>query len=139
MRHRKIRSKLNRTTEHRKALMRNLAIALIREERIHTTDAKAKQLRPFVERLITLGKDGSLHARRQAFGELNDKRAVHRLFTEVAPRFMERNGGYTRIVKDAPRQGDGALMSFIELVEREEKEVKPKPKKKRERPAMPRF
>jgi large subunit ribosomal protein L17 len=138
MRHRKIRSKLNRTTEHRTALLRNLAKALVREERIHTTDAKAKQLRSFVEHLVTLGKDGSLHARRLAFSELPDKKAVHKVFTEIAPRFKERAGGYTRVVKDAPRAGDGALMSFIEFVEREEKEVKPK-KKKRERVKMPQF
>jgi len=118
MRHRKYRSKLNRTTEHRKALMRNLAVALIEHERIRTTDAKAKQLRPFVERLVTLGKQGTLAARRLAFSKLGKKQAVHKLFTELGPRFSDRPGGYTRVVKAERRVGDGAPMAFIEFVER---------------------
>lgn len=138
MRHRKIRSKLNRTTAHRKALLRNLAAALISEERILTTHAKARQLRPFVERLVTLAKVGSLHARRLAFSYLGKKRVVHKLFEEIGPRFGNRQGGYTRIVKDQPRAGDAALLSYIEFVERKEKEVK-KPKKEKRRPLRPRM
>ena len=129
MRHRKYRSKLNRTTEHRQALMRNLAVALIERERIHTTDAKARQVRPFVERLVTLGRDGTLAARRQAFSKLGKKKAVHKLFTVLGPRFSERAGGYTRIVKADRRAGDGASMAYVEFVERtavEPKEKKPK-------------
>ena len=126
MRHRKYRSKLNRTTEHRKALMRNLAVALIEHERIHTTEVKAKQLRPFVERLVTLGKDGSLAARRRAFSRLGKKQAVHKLFTVLGPRFRERPGGYTRIVKAERRMGDGAEMAYIEFIERSPKETKEK-------------
>jgi large subunit ribosomal protein L17 len=127
MRHRRHRSRLNRTTEHRSALMRNLAIALIQHESIRTTEPKAKQLRQFVERIITIAKDGlasgdtagtGLAKRRLAFAYLHDKEAVKKLFGEVAPRFMTRNGGYTRVVKAAPRLGDGAPMAFIELVDR---------------------
>jgi len=129
MRHRKYQSKLNRTTEHRKALMRNLAVALIEHERIHTTGAKAKQLRPFVERLVTLGRNGSLAARRLAFSRLQKKRAVHKLFEVLGPRFAERPGGYTRIVKAERRMGDSAPMAYIEFVERAVVEPKEKPKK----------
>ncbi len=134
MRHRKIRSKLNRTTGHRKALMRNLATALIKEERIHTTEAKARNLRPFVEKLITLGKRGDLAARRLAFSRLGKKEAVHKLFEEIAPRFSERPGGYTRIIKDNFRAGDSAPMAYIELVEHVEKKMVKKKKAKRPGP-----
>jgi large subunit ribosomal protein L17 len=127
MRHRKHRSKLNRTTEHRTALLRNLAAALIEHERIHTTAPKAKQLRPFVERLVSLGRTGTLPARRLAFSRLGRKQAVHKLFTVLGPRFAERPGGYTRIVKADRRQGDGAQMAFIEFVER----TPPKPREKK--------
>jgi large subunit ribosomal protein L17 len=130
MRHGNHRSKLNRTSEHRAALMRNLAVALITHERIRTTDAKAKQLRPFVEHLVTLGRDGTLHHRRLAFSELGKKEAVHKLFTVLGPRFAQRPGGYTRVVKADIREGDGAPMSFIEFVERTQKEkAEDKPKK----------
>jgi len=131
MRHRKARSKLNRTTSHRKALMRNLAAALIREERIHTTEAKAKNLRPFIERLVTLGKNGNLSARRLAFRRLGKKEAVHKLFEVIAPRFTERPGGYTRIVKDNFRAGDSAPMAYIEFVTGVEKEMVKKKKTKK--------
>ncbi len=117
MRHRKSRSKLSRTSEHRLALMKNLAGALIEHERIHTTSVKATQLRPVVEGLVTLAKAGDLHSRRLAFSRLGNKTAVHKLFTEIAPRVASRVGGYLRIVKDAPRQGDGALMAYIEFVD----------------------
>ena len=139
MRHRKIRSKLNRTSEHRAALMRNLALALIERERIHTTDAKAKQLRPVVERLVTLGRTGTLAARRLAFSKLGKKKAVHKVFTVLGPRFKERAGGYTRIVKADKRAGDGAQMAYIEFIERtpvQTKEKKPKDIRQRMRERM---
>ena len=138
MRHRNQRTRLGKPTAHRTAMMRNLAIALIEHERIHTTDAKAKELKKFIDRLITLGKEGTVQARRHAFSLLAQKESVHKLFEEIAPRYKERSGGYSRVVKDAPRHGDAALMSYIELTERVVKEVKPK-KKKRERPVMPHF
>lgn len=127
MRHRRHRSRLNRTTEHRKALMRNLAIALIEHEIIKTTEAKAKQLRQVIERLVTIAKDGlraadpagvTLAKRRLAFSYLQDKEAVKRLFDTIAPRCMDRPGGYTRVVKCGRRMGDGAPMAYIEFVDR---------------------
>ena len=117
MRHRKHRHKLSRPTGHRKALMRNLSTSLIEHERIRTTEAKAKALRPFVERLVTLGKKGEQHHRRLAFSELGKKRAVHKLFEDIAPRFTTRPGGYLRIIRDNQRMGDGAWMAYIEFVE----------------------
>lgn len=120
MRHRKIRHKLGRPSSHRRALLRNLTCALIEHERIHTTEAKAKALRPFVERLVTLGRKGETHHRRQAFAKLGKKHAVHKLFEDIAPRFSERPGGYTRIIKDSHRRaGDGSYMAYIEFVEGE--------------------
>jgi large subunit ribosomal protein L17 len=139
MRHRKHHSKLNRTSEHRAALLRNLAVALIERERIHTTDAKAKQVRPMVERLVTLGKEGTLAARRQAFRRLGKKEAVHKVFTILGPRFQEREGGYTRIVKADLRAGDGAQMAYVEFIERtavQPKEKKPKNLQQRLRERM---
>lgn len=129
MRHRKHRSKLNRTSSHRKALVKNLGYALIQQERIHTTHSKAKQLAPFVERLLTLAKRGDLAARRLAFAALQKKTAVHKLFEVLAPRFSEKKSGFTRIVKDGYRSGDSAPMAFIELTIREEKEEKAQKKK----------
>jgi large subunit ribosomal protein L17 len=117
MRHRKHRSKLNRTSEHRGALMRNLTIALVEHERIQTTQAKASQLRPFVEKLITLARENSLHARRLAVARIQDKPTVIKMFDELAPRVGDRPGGYLRIVKSGPRAGDGAPMAFIEFVD----------------------
>jgi large subunit ribosomal protein L17 len=117
MRHRVAHRKLGRTTEHRLALLRNLAASLISHERIRTTEVKAKELRPFVEKLVTLGKRDSLHARRRALAILPQKDSVKKLFGEISPRFAERPGGYTRILKLGPRQGDGALMAFIEFVD----------------------
>ncbi len=111
--------KLGRTSEHRKSLLRNMAASLIAHERIRTTETKAKELRPFVEKLITLGKKDTLHARRRALSILPRKDIVHRLFGEISPRFNERPGGYTRILKLGPRKGDGASMAFIELVDYE--------------------
>jgi large subunit ribosomal protein L17 len=117
MRHRTAHRKLGRRTEHRISLLRNLAASLIAHGRIRTTEAKAKELRPFVEKLVTLGKRDSLHARRRALSILPRKEAVTKLFGDVSPRFSERPGGYTRILKLAHRQGDGAAMAFIEFVD----------------------
>lgn len=127
MRHRLSGRKLGRTTAHREMLLRNLATSLIEKERVRTTAAKAKEIRPYVEKLITMGKTGTLAARRRALGLTTKEDAVTRLFETVAPRFAERNGGYTRIVKLAPRKGDGAEMAVIELVG---SEFKAKTKKK---------
>jgi large subunit ribosomal protein L17 len=117
MRHAKQRHKLSRDSAHRKALLRNLSRELIQHERIKTSQAKAKAVKPSVEKLITLAKRGDLHARRQALSELGqDKFVVHKLFEEVAPRYAERPGGYTRIVKLGPRRSDSTEMVYLELV-----------------------
>jgi large subunit ribosomal protein L17 len=117
MRHQKTKHKLSRDSAHRKALLMNLSKELIDHERIETTEAKAKAVKPEIEKLITLAKRGDLHARRQALSTLcQDKFAVHKLFTEVAPRYAERPGGYTRILKLGPRRSDSTEMVFIELV-----------------------
>ncbi|MGO9489695.1 MAG: 50S ribosomal protein L17 [Solirubrobacteraceae bacterium] len=117
MRHKKTRNKLSRDSAHRKALLMNLSKELIEHERIKTTEAKAKAVKPEIEKLITLAKRGDLHARRQALSTLSqDKFAVHKLFVEVAPRYAERPGGYTRILKLGQRAGDATEMVFIELV-----------------------
>src|SRR3990170_8480003 len=116
MRHLKSGRQLSRNSSHRWALMRNLITALLREEKIRTTDPKAKELRRWVDRVITLGKRGDLHARRQALGIVQDKSVVRKLFDTIAPRFKERAGGYTRIIKIGWRRGDAAQMSLIELV-----------------------
>ncbi|MGH2797384.1 MAG: 50S ribosomal protein L17 [Solirubrobacterales bacterium] len=117
MRHSKQRNKLSRDSAHRRALLRNLCREVIEHERIKTSQAKAKAVKPKVEKLITLGKRGDSHARRQALSELGqDKFLVHKLFEEVAPRYAERPGGYTRIVKLGPRQSDSTEMVFLELV-----------------------
>ena len=119
MRHRRAGKKLGRDSAHRKALYSNLAGALIEHGRIKTTEAKAKAVKPFAEQMITLGKRGDLHARRLALAELRSQDVVHQLFADVAPRFADRPGGYTRIVKLGPRQGDAADMVFLELVDYE--------------------
>ena len=117
MRHQKTRHKLSRDSAHRKALLMNLSKELIEHERIKTTEAKAKAVKPEIEKLITLAKRGDLHARRQALSSLaQDKYAVHKLFVEVAPRYADRPGGYTRILKLGPRRSDASEMVFIELV-----------------------
>jgi large subunit ribosomal protein L17 len=116
MRHRKSGRQLSRNSSHRWALMRNLVTALLREEKIRTTDPKAKELRRWADRVITLGKAGSLHARRQVLGIVQDKAVVRKLFDTIAPRFKDRPGGYTRIIKIGWRRGDAAQMSLIELV-----------------------
>ena len=119
MRHQRSGKKLGRTSAHRKALYSNLAGALIEHGRISTTEAKAKAVKPFAEKMITLGKRGDLHARRQALAALRSNDVVHRLFADVAPRFADRPGGYTRIVKLGMRQGDAAEMVYLELVDYE--------------------
>ena len=117
MRHRKQKGKLSRDSAHRKALLANLCKEVIQHERIKTTEAKAKAVKPELEKLITLGKRGDLHARRQALSELGqDKFLVHKLFEEIAPRYAERPGGYARIVKLGPRRSDSTEMVFLELV-----------------------
>jgi large subunit ribosomal protein L17 len=119
MRHRRAGKKLGRDSAHRKALYSNLAGALIEHGRIKTTVAKAKAVKPFAEQMITLGKRGDLHARRLALAELRSQDVVHQLFAEIAPRFADRPGGYTRIVKLGPRNGDSAEMVYLELVDYE--------------------
>jgi large subunit ribosomal protein L17 len=119
VRHRRAGKKLGRDSAHRKALYSNLAGALIEHGRIKTTEAKAKAVKPFAEQMITLGKRGDLHARRLALAELRSQDVVHQLFADVAPRFADRPGGYTRIVKLGPRYGDAAEMVYLELVDYE--------------------
>jgi large subunit ribosomal protein L17 len=117
MRHGKKRHKLSRDSAHRKSLLKNLSRDVIEHERIKTSEAKAKAVKPHVEKLITLAKRGDLHARRQALSALGqDRFVVHKLFEEVAPRYAERPGGYTRIVKLGPRRSDSTEMVFLELV-----------------------
>ena len=116
MRHKVAGYKLGRTTSHRRSLLRNMATSLIMEERIETTVPKAKALRPTVEKMITLGKRGTLAARRQAIAYLMTDEAVNKLFETIGPRFGDRNGGYTRIVRTAWQKGDGADKAFIELL-----------------------
>ena len=119
MRHARSGKKLGRDSAHRKALYANLACALIEHGRIRTTEAKAKAVKPFAEKMITLGRRGDLAARRQAISELRSQDAVRRLFDDVAPRFADRPGGYSRIVKLGPRAGDAADMVYLELVDYE--------------------
>jgi large subunit ribosomal protein L17 len=117
VRHHRAGKKLGRDAAHRKALYANLAGALIEHGRIKTTEAKAKAVRPIAEKMITLGRRGDIHARRQALAYLRSQDVVHKLFSEVAPRFADRPGGYSRIVKLGPRQGDAANMAYLELVD----------------------
>ena len=151
MRHQKKTIKLGRTAEHRKALLANQVCSLIEHQRIKTTLAKAKAVRPLAERMVTLGKSGSLHARRTALATLRQKNAVKKLFDDIAPRSAERNGGYTRIVKLGQRRSDSASMAFIEWVDMAElieakpaeeekakrKKAEPKPKRAEPEPAEP--
>jgi large subunit ribosomal protein L17 len=117
MRHQQKRNKLSRDASHRKALFMNLSREVINHERIKTTEAKAKAVKPEVEKLITLAKRGDLHARRQALAALGqDKFVVYKLFEELAPRYTDRNGGYTRILKLGPRKSDATEMVYLELV-----------------------
>jgi large subunit ribosomal protein L17 len=116
MRHRNGGFKLGRNTSHRRALLRNLVTSVILNDRIHTTITKAKAARPLVEKMITLGKNGGVHARRQALAYLLTPESVDRLFATVAPRYATRNGGYSRIVRTGQRQGDASEMAFLELL-----------------------
>jgi large subunit ribosomal protein L17 len=141
MRHQKKTIKLGRTAEHRKALLANQVCSLIEHQRIKTTLAKAKAVRPLAERMVTLGKTGSIHARRTALATLRQKSAVKKLFDDIAPRSAERNGGYTRIVKLGQRKSDSASMAFIEWVDMaevvEEKPAEEKKAKRKEAEAKP--
>jgi len=130
MRHQNLGRKLNRSASHRRALWRNLLLALIRHERIRTTDAKAKELRRHADRMVTLGKQGDLAARRRAFDVVQSHQAVKKLFDDIAPRFKNRAGGYTRVVKFGVRIGDAALVSIVEFTGAEEKAKGKKPRKK---------
>jgi large subunit ribosomal protein L17 len=137
MRHRKKTVKLGRSSAHRDALLANQVCSLIEHQRIKTTLAKAKAVRPLAEKMVTLGKRGDLHARRLAAGELGQKDAVKKLFAEIAPRAAARKGGYTRIIKLGPRNSDSAPMAYIEWVDNivveEAPEPEPAPKKKAEK------
>lgn len=132
MRHQVKKGNLGRDTAHRRALLRNLVTSFLEKERIRTTLPKARAARPLAEKMITLAKRNTLHARRQALSYLTKESAVKRLFEEVGPRFTERPGGYTRIVKLEPRAGDGASMAMLELVG---SEFKKKQKKKKDKGA----
>ena len=124
MRHQVAGRKLGRTTSHRIAMFRNMVTSLLEKERIRTTRQKAKEVRRIAERMITLGKRGDLHARRQAFAYIRDKAVVHKLFEDLSRRYAQRPGGYTRVLHLPPRPGDNADMAYLELVERDGKEAK---------------
>lgn len=129
MRHQKAGRRLSRTTEHRTAMLRNLITALLEHERVETTRAKAKEARQWAEQIITLAKRGDLHARRQALAVVRSKKVVAKLFGDLRERFLDRSGGYTRIIPLGFRLGDGASLSILELVGRPEKLPKAKKKK----------
>ena len=133
MRHLKAGRKLNRSSAHRRALLRNLVTSLLQHEHLQTTDAKAKEMRSWVDRMITLGKRNTVHARRQAAAFVRGRDIVKKLFDEIAPRFANRPGGYTRITKLGTRAGDAAPVSLIELGERSDR-ARTEAEKKRERP-----
>ena len=132
MRHRNAGRKLGRTSDHKKAMLRNMVTSFLKEEKIITTDAKAKELRSVADKMITLGKTGTLHARRQASAYIRDRETTKKLFEEISARFESRNGGYTRIVKVGNRIGDNAPVSMIELVARSEEKMKKSAKSKKE-------
>jgi large subunit ribosomal protein L17 len=119
MRHGKVHRKFNRTAEHRRAMFGNMCAALIKHEQIETTLPKAKDLRPVIEKLVTLGKRGDLHARRQAIAQIRDVAMVKKLFEVIGPRYKDRNGGYTRVLKAGFRYGDSAPAAVIEFVDRD--------------------
>ncbi len=123
MRHLKEGRKLNRTSSHRKALLRNMVTSLLEFEKIETTDAKAKELRKVADKMIAWGKRGDLHARRQALKVIISRKIVQKLFNDIAPRYRERMGGYTRIIKSGRRKGDNAPLSIIELIPQEGKKT----------------
>ena len=123
MRHRKAGNHLGRNTSHRRAMLRNMVTALLKYEKIETTDARAKVIRPIAEKMITLAKRGDLHARRQALSYMQDKEVTHRLFDELKDRYSNREGGYLRIVKKGFRKGDGASISVVQLLSGDEGEA----------------
>ena len=133
MRHRKRHGKLGRSSAHRKALLRNLVTSLLDRERLETTEAKAKELRRVADRMITLGKRGDLHARRQALSVIRSREVTAKVFEDLADRFRERAGGYTRVLKTRQRVGDAAPMSIIELVEAPPSQASKKAEKKSEK------
>jgi large subunit ribosomal protein L17 len=135
MRHNNAGRRLGRTTSHRTAMFRNMVTSLLNHERITTTDAKAKELRSVAEKIITLGKRGDLHSLRQASAYVRDKQVVTKLFTTIAPRYKDRAGGYTRIIKLGVRPGDNAPVSIIELVEEQLPAAKAKTAAPKKRPA----
>jgi large subunit ribosomal protein L17 len=132
MRHRRSGRKLGRDASHRKALYANLTSALIEHGRIKTTAAKAKEVRPVAEQMITLGRRGGVPARRQALKFLRSQDVVHKLFSDVGPRFADRDGGYSRIVRIGPRLGDAAEMVYLELVDFTPEAAPPRPRRRRE-------
>jgi large subunit ribosomal protein L17 len=134
MRHQVKRGNLSRNTAHRRALLRNLVTSFLEKERMRTTLVKARTARPIAEKMITLAKRGTLHARRQALAYMTKESAVKKLFEEIGPRFSERPGGYSRIVKLGPRAGDGAQMAMLELIG-SEYQKKAKKKKEAKKPA----
>ena len=139
MRHRKAGKELGRNPSHRKAMLRNMVTSLLKHEQIETTDAKAKAIRPVAEKMITLAKRGDLHARRQALAYIQDKETTHRLFGDLKDRYLERQGGYVRIIKKGVRKGDGAAISIVQLLPIEEgkKSGKRKVKKSKTKKASP--
>ena len=130
MRHQKTGRKLGRNSSHRKAMFRNMVTSLFKHDKLETTDAKAKELRPIAEKMIALAKKGDLHARRQALAYIKDKSLTHRLFEEIKNRYLDRQGGYVRIIKKGTRKGDGASVSIVQLLPVEEDKKKAKKKTK---------
>jgi len=134
MRHQKARKRMGTGSSHRKAILRNMVTSLFKHEQLETTDAKAKQLKPVAEKMITLAKRGDLHARRQALSFIREKDVTHRLFSELKDRYMDRQGGYTRVVKKGYRKGDGAAVSIVQLLPGEgEKKARKKDKAAKEK------
>ena len=131
MRHRKAGNQLGRNPSHRRAMLRNMVTSLLKYEQIETTDAKAKSLRPIAEKMISLAKRGDLHARRQALAYIKDKTVTHRLFDELKDRYLDRQGGYVRIIKKGVRKGDGAPVSVVQLLTPDEQEKSGKKKTKK--------
>jgi large subunit ribosomal protein L17 len=131
MRHRKAGKELGRNPSHRRAMLRNMVTSLFKYQQIVTTDAKAKALRPVAEKMITLAKRGDLHARRQALAYIQDKEVTHRLFDEIKDRYLDRQGGYVRVIKKSTRKGDGAPISIIQLLPLEEGKTPGKKKAKK--------
>jgi len=135
MRHRKAEIKLGRTASHRRALMRNMVTSLFEHDRVITTTAKAKAVRPLADKMVTLAKRGDLHARRQVLAFLTKKSVTHKLFSEIKDRYMDRSGGYTSLVKIGPRRGDGAELAVVELIKpADQLKAKKKTRKKKGAP-----